>query len=65
MHEGFQFIKYLDRADEWRWQFRAVGNSEPIADSGEGYKDERDCDYGIELVKRYGPTAPVVPGHLT
>ena len=32
MHQGFEFIVYQDRIGEWRWQFRAVGNRQPIAD---------------------------------
>lgn len=40
---------YKDQAGEWRWRMRA-DNGEPIADSGEGYKDERDCRHGLGLV---------------
>lgn len=61
---GYEFVVYVDKAGEWRWLFRAVGNSKTIADSGEGYKDKRDCLYGISLIKRFAPGAPVVDGVL-
>ena len=44
------FQVYEDAAGEWRWRLVA-GNDEVIADSGEGYRDKRDCLHGIELVK--------------
>jgi hypothetical protein len=44
------FQVYEDAAGEWRWRLVA-GNDEIIADSGEGYRDKRDCLHGIELVK--------------
>lgn len=34
---------YVDAANEWRWRYRAAGNSEVLADSGEGYHEFRDC----------------------
>jgi uncharacterized protein YegP (UPF0339 family) len=44
------FQVYQDAAGEWRWRLVA-GNDRIIADSGEGYRDRRDCLHGIELVK--------------
>jgi uncharacterized protein YegP (UPF0339 family) len=44
------FWKYLDSALQWRW-FLVASNGKKVADSGEGYKHESDCDHGIELVK--------------
>jgi len=52
------FLKYIDNAGEWRWTLKA-GNHEPIADSGEGYKRESDCDHGINLVKGTNASTPV------
>jgi uncharacterized protein YegP (UPF0339 family) len=52
----FQIFK--DARGEFRWRLRA-GNNEIIATSGEGYKAKVDCEHGIELVKRDGPSAPV------
>jgi uncharacterized protein YegP (UPF0339 family) len=47
---------YQDKAEEWRWRFRAA-NGEPIADSGEGYKTKSSCEHGIELCKKDMPGA--------
>ena len=44
------FRVYEDSAGEWRWRLVA-GNDRIIADSGEGYRDKRDCLHAIELVK--------------
>jgi uncharacterized protein YegP (UPF0339 family) len=52
------FEKYVDRANEWRWTLVAK-NGKKIADSGEGYTDERGCDHGINLVKAAGANTPV------
>ena len=41
---------YNDRAGEWRWRLRAA-NNEPIATSGEGYRNKADCLHGVNLVK--------------
>jgi uncharacterized protein YegP (UPF0339 family) len=40
----------LDARSEWRWRLRAA-NHRIVADSGEGYKNQRDCINGIMLVK--------------
>lgn len=44
------FIKYRDRNQQWRWRL-VSSNNKTIADSGEGYWNEADCDHGIALVK--------------
>ena len=44
------FQVYEAAAGEWRWRLVA-GNDRVIADSGEGYRDRRDCLHAIELVK--------------
>ena len=41
---------YKDAQKEWRWYLEAA-NSRNIADSGEGYKNESDCEAAIALVK--------------
>lgn len=48
---------YKDQAGEWRWRMRA-DNGEPIADSAEGYTEERDARHGLVLVLKasYGTT---------
>lgn len=45
-----KFEVYRDKAEEWRWRFRA-SNGKIIADSGEGYQNKQDCLHGIELIK--------------
>lgn len=47
-----------DKKGEFRWRLKA-DNGKVIADSGEGYKEERDCTAAIELVKK-ASTATVV-----
>jgi uncharacterized protein YegP (UPF0339 family) len=44
------FWKYIDNANQWRW-FLMASNGKKVADSGEGYLKEADCDHGIALVK--------------
>lgn len=46
------FEKYQDVKNEWRWRLKVVDNGKVIADSAEGYINERDCDHGIELVQQ-------------
>jgi uncharacterized protein YegP (UPF0339 family) len=48
-----------DQAQEWRWRFRA-NNEKIIADSGEGYTRQADCEEAVERVKREAPNASVL-----
>lgn len=41
--------KYTDSAGDWRWRIVA-GNGRILADSGEGYKNEADCDHALRLI---------------
>jgi uncharacterized protein YegP (UPF0339 family) len=41
---------YKDAQNEWRWYLEAANNRK-IANSGEGYKNESDCQAAILLVK--------------
>ena len=45
-----RFQKYVDAQGNWRWRLIAA-NGRIIADSGEGYLHERDCDHAIALVR--------------
>lgn len=56
----FQFVIYQDKQDKWRWYLWNKENREKIADSGQGYYTKAGCENGLNLVKYYGPTAPVV-----
>ncbi len=44
------FEMYRDHNKQHRWRLRAA-NGEIIAVSSESYREKRDCDHGIELVK--------------
>ena len=41
--------KYIDIASEWRWRIRAA-NGRIMADSGEGYRNEGDCNNAIRSI---------------
>ena len=45
------FKMYVDNKREWRWRLKA-DNHQIIADSGEGYHNQRDCLHGIRLVQQ-------------
>lgn len=45
-----KFKVYVDNSGEWRWRLVA-GNNKVIADSGESYKEKKDCEEAIVLVK--------------
>jgi uncharacterized protein YegP (UPF0339 family) len=51
------YEKYLDRLYQWRWRLYAA-NNRIIAESGESYHNEGDCDHAIHLVKS-SEAAPV------
>ncbi len=52
------FVVYVDAAGQYRWRLFAQ-NNKIIADSGEGYRAQSDCEHGIRLVKQLAPTAQV------
>lgn len=45
------FVKYRDVNRLWRWRLIHNTNHKTIADSGESYWNEADCDHGIALVQ--------------
>ena len=53
-----KYVKYQDLQRHWRWRL-VTANNRIIADSGEGYYNETDCDTAIQLVKS-SSSAPVV-----
>jgi hypothetical protein len=53
----YYWFVFKDKAGEWRWSFRAP-NHEKVGSSGEGYKNKKDCEDAIALIKRHGPGAP-------
>ena len=44
------YYYFKDIKGEWRWHLKAA-NGRIIADSGEGYKSERECLADIDRVK--------------
>jgi len=54
------FEIFRDTRGEYRWRLRAP-NGRIIADSAEGYTTRQACEDGVNLVKRYGPGANIVP----
>lgn len=53
-----RFELYKDPKGEYRWRFLST-NGRVLADSGEGYKNEADCQQGINLIKGELPAAQV------
>ena len=53
-----RFAYYQDHAGEWRWHLKGPDNK-IIADSGQGYREERDCIRSINLVKLYALHADI------
>ncbi len=47
---AMNFFMYKDSIGQWRWYLKA-SNGQKVADSGEGYINKQDCEYGISLVK--------------
>jgi uncharacterized protein len=45
-----KYCTYKDAKGEWRWRLKSK-NGNTIADSGEGYKNKKDCEDAIDLVK--------------
>jgi uncharacterized protein YegP (UPF0339 family) len=45
------FETYQDAKQEFRWRLKAT-NSQVIATSGQGYKDKRDCEKAIDVIKK-------------
>jgi hypothetical protein len=53
------FAIFTDTQGQFRWRFVAT-NGKTIAVSSEAYVRKADCQHGIDLIKREGPSAPVV-----
>jgi len=53
-----KFETYEDAKKEHRWRLKAT-NGQVIATSGQGYKDKRDCDNAIAVIKKGAETARV------
>ena len=53
-----KFLYYQDHAGAWRWHLEAPDHK-ILADSGQGYREERDCVRGINLMKLYAPGADI------
>jgi uncharacterized protein YegP (UPF0339 family) len=52
------FETYEDAKQEHRWRLKAT-NGQIIATSGQGYKDKRDCQNAIDVIKKGAEKAKV------
>jgi uncharacterized protein YegP (UPF0339 family) len=53
-----KFETYTDSAKDTRWRLKAT-NGQIIASSGQGYKDKRDCEHAIDVIKKGATKAKV------
>jgi uncharacterized protein YegP (UPF0339 family) len=53
-----KFETYEDNAKQHRWRLLA-SNGQTIATSGQGYKDRRDCEHAIDVIKKGAEHAKV------
>jgi uncharacterized protein YegP (UPF0339 family) len=53
-----KFETYADAAKENRWRLKAA-NGQIIATSGQGYKNKRDCEHAIDVIKKGAEQARV------
>ena len=56
-----KFVLYRDHKGEYRWRLVAT-NGNTVADSGEGYKNRKDCLATIESIQKSAAAAPVEEG---
>jgi uncharacterized protein YegP (UPF0339 family) len=52
------FETYADAGKDTRWRLKAT-NGQIIATSGQGYKDKRDCQHAIDVIKKGAAEADV------
>ena len=52
------FVVYLDQKNEWRWRLLAA-NHRTIADSGEGYRNQMDCETAVDAIRQNVPRAHI------
>jgi uncharacterized protein YegP (UPF0339 family) len=53
-----KFETYEDNAQQHRWRLKAT-NGQIIATSGQGYKDKRDCEHAIDVIKKGAENAKI------
>lgn len=53
-----KFETYTDASKDTRWRLKAT-NGQIIATSGQGYKDKRDCEHAIDVIKKGAAEAKV------
>ena len=53
-----KFETYEDNRGQHRWRLLA-SNGQNIASSGQGYKDKRDCEHAIDVIKQGAENAKV------
>ena len=52
------FVIYVDQSNQYRWRLFAA-NNRIIADSGESYHNQADCEHGVDLIKKNAASAQV------
>jgi uncharacterized protein YegP (UPF0339 family) len=55
---SLKFEQYADASGGLRWRLKS-SNGQVIATSGQGYKDKRDCENAIDVIKRGAQGAKV------
>jgi uncharacterized protein len=58
-YQDITFLVYKDKAGEFRWKLRGR-NWEPLADSGEGYKNKSDCMSAIKIIQRDAADSSII-----
>jgi len=53
-----KFETYTDASNDTRWRLKST-NGQIIASSGQGYKDKRDCEHAIDVIKKGAAKAKV------
>ena len=53
-----KFVLYRDGKKEYRWRLVAA-NGNIVADSGQGYKNKKDCLATLESIRKGAAEAPV------
>jgi uncharacterized protein YegP (UPF0339 family) len=56
--KALKFEQYADAGGDLRWRLKS-SNGQVIASSGQGYKDKRDCENAIEVIKAGAQVAKI------
>ena len=56
--DKLKFETYEDKGKEFRWRCKA-SNGQVVASSSEGYKNKKDCEHAVDLIKKGAAKATV------